>query len=181
MSLTPTEVRPAQPVMVDKRRRFLMLLRRPWLLPTGLALVLAGLLAASGVLWMHDRERLNDAPVAVARQEALNFFSLDYRNAEADIDRVLSLATDPFRTEYAESRGNLTKSLRAKRLVVTATVPENGTALEYRSEDHAQVLVAVDTRTTVNGKRPDEQQYRARIELDEVDGTWLVSGVYQVG
>lgn len=167
--------------LANKGSRVVARIRRPWVLPAALAVVLCGLLTASGVLWFNDREGLADDPVAAARQEALNFFTLDYRNANADVDRVLSLATDPFETEYEESRGKLVKSLRAKRMVVTATVPENGTAIEFLSEDRAQVLVAVDTTTTVNGKGDDRQHHRARIELTEVDGTWLVSGFFQVG
>lgn len=170
-------------VNTSGRRGLLALVRRRWVVPIVLAVVLVGLLGTSAVLWLGARESLDDAPIvtATARQAGLNFFSLDYRRADADIDRVLDMAADPFKAEYAKAREQVKKGLRDKKLVVTATVPDSGAALEYLRGDRAQVLVAVDTKTTVAGKKSDDQRHRARIELTEVDGTWLVSGVYQVG
>lgn len=179
--MAPEDIEATDTDATSGRLRFRALVRRRWVVPAVLAVVLAGLLGTSAVLWLSGRESLDDAPVAAARQATLNFFSLDYRRADADIDRVLSIATDPFKTEYAKSREKVKKGLRAKKLVVTATVPDNGAALEYLRGDRAQVLVAVDAKTVVNGKRSDDQRYRARIGLIEVDGTWRVSGVYQVG
>lgn len=173
------EVEPAEPARTRRRRD---LLREPWAVPTALSVVLAGLLAASLLLWLDDRQSLDDGVVATAQQQATNFFSLDYKRPDASIDRVLSLATDPFKTEYSKKRDTIKKSLTEKQLSVSATVPDNGAAIEYLHGDKAQVLVAVNTRTTADdGNQTESNRYRARIELVRVGEKWLVSGVEQVG
>jgi len=150
------------------------------LLPTALVVVLAGLIAASVVLWLGDRETVDKGTLVAARQGAISFFSLDYRHAEDDVDRVLSQATGDFKKQYAEKRDEVVAGVEDKQLVVTATVPDDGVALEFLADDEAKVLVAVD----VNTKSPDgaeDARYRTRVELARVDGRWLVAGVEQVG
>jgi Mce-associated membrane protein len=145
-------------------------------LPLLLVVVLVALLAASLVLWLGQRRSLDQGAAVAARQEALNFFGLDYRHADQDLDAVLSLATGDFKSEYAAKRDQLAKSLADKKVVMTAEVPSDGTALEFETDSAATVLVAVDVTTNAVTNR-----YRARIDLTKVDGTWLVSGVDQVG
>lgn len=154
--------------------------RRRWLTPL-LAAVLAALLGASAVLWLTEDDAADPEPLTVARQEALNFFSLDYRRVDADIDRVLELATNPFEKQYRAARDKLAKSIVAKKLRVTATIPDDGVAIEYQRGDRAQVLVAVDAESTAKGGKTAADRYRARIALTRVDDQWLVSGVDQVG
>lgn len=155
--------------------------RPPWLVPAVLGVVLVALLATSGVLWWQDRDHLDDGAVAVAREEASNFFSLDHRTAQKDVDRVLSLATGTFKKEYAAKADEVVAGVKKKRLVVDATVPEQGSAVEYLHGDRAQVLVAVDVTTTLASGTPEESHYRTRVKLSRVDGVWLVSGLEQVG
>lgn len=141
-----------------------------------LIVVLMALLAASAVLWFGQRSSLDEGATATARQETLNFFGLDYLHADKDLDAVIALATGSFKSEFAAQRDVLKASLVAKKVEMTADLPENGTAVEFESDSEAQVLVAVDV--TTNGVT---NRYRARVELDKVDGEWLVSGMEQVG
>ena len=150
------------------------------LVPVALLLVLAGLLTTSALLWLDDREAVDQGALVAGRQGAVSFFSLDYRHADEDVDRVLSQATGEFKNEYAEKRDEVVAGVEDKQLVVSATVPEGGLALEYLVDDEAKVLVAVD----VNTQSPDgaeDARYRTRVELRKVDGRWLVAGVEQVG
>lgn len=154
---------------------------RRWLLPTALAVVLMALLATSAVLWQRQRVGLDEGAVAVAREQARNFFSLDYRHADADVDRVLSLATGDFKKQYAAKKDEVAAGVEKKKLVVTATIPDDGSAVEYLHQNRAQVLVAVDVTTKAGGGAAEAARYRTRIELTRVDDSWLVSGVNQVG
>ena len=150
------------------------------LVPVALLLVLAGLLTTSALLWLDDREAVDQGALVAGRQGAVSFFSLDYRHADEDVDRVLSQATGEFKKEYAKKRDEVVVGVEDKQLVVSATVPEGGLALEYLVDDEAKVLVAVD----VNTQSPDgaeDARYRTRVELRKVDGRWLVAGVEQVG
>lgn len=151
------------------------------LLTGGLLLALVALLATSAHLW-RDRRAADDPAGAVtaARLAASAFFTLDHRDVEADLDRMLELTTGEFRTSYAEQRDALAAGVEEKGLVVTAEVPESGVAVEFFDGSTAEVLVAVDT-TTEAGGASEEQRYRTRVSLTRVDDAWLVSGVEQVG
>lgn len=176
----PTTAQRVQVGDGSRGRRFGWL-RRPWVIPVTLAVVLVALLVTSAVIWLRGRETVDQGAVAVARQEAQNFFSLDYHHPDADLDRVLSLAADPFKKQYSDQRAAVKNSLVDKKLVVTATVPDDGAAVEYQHGDTAQVLVAVDAKTATDSGGTDDNRYRARINLAKTNGTWLVTGVNQVG
>lgn len=154
---------------------------REGVVPTILTVVLIGLLAASALLWWQGREQLDPAPVAVAKEEAANFFSLDHRSAQEDVDRVLSLATGDFKKEYASKADEIVDGVVAKKLVVTAGVPREGAGIEYLDESSARVLVAVDVSTTNSSGEREDNRYRTRVKLELVDDVWLVSGLEQVG
>lgn len=149
--------------------------------PAVLAVVLAGLVATSAWLWWNKRTDIDDSAAAVARQQTVNFFSLDHRHVDADVDRVLALATGKFKQQYAKQRERVVQGVGKQKLVVTAKVPDGGTALEYQHGDHAQVLVAVDaTSRGKAGSEPKVNRYRVRLELQRVDGEWLVADITQV-
>lgn len=156
--------------------------RRSWLVAALLGVVLVALVTASAVLWTQRRaDRLDPAAVAEAQAAATDFFSLDHRHIEADLRRMLAAATGEFAKTYRQESAKLRESVVRKRLVMTATVPEGGTALEYLTKDRAQVLVAVDVRTAADGAAVSDTRYRTRVRLTDVDGRWRVSGLEQVG
>ncbi|CAB4734705.1 MAG: hypothetical protein F2667_14750 [Actinobacteria bacterium] len=153
-----------------------------WLLPAVLVVVLAALVATSARLWSErGDDGLDAGAVAVARQAATNFFSLDHRHIDDDVQRMLDLATGDFADSYDEQSAALRTAVVDKQLVVTASLPEGGTATEYLGGDTAQVLVAVDVRTRARGGAVEDTRYRTRVVLTRVDDGWLVSGFEQVG
>lgn len=147
----------------------------------GLAVLLVALLGASAYLWQDQREELDQGAVEVARAQAASFFSLDHRDPDRSIDEMLELSTDDFREDYEARRDQIVTNLVEKKLVVTASVPEDGAAVEYLGGDRAQVLVAVDVTTARGSSGSESQRYRTRVELSRVDGDWLVSAINQVG
>lgn len=155
------------------------------IIPAVLAVVLAGLIATSAWLWSSNpgySSDLDQSATAVARQQVINFFSLDHRHVESDADRVMSLATGKFKQQYAQQRERVEQGVRKKKLVVTAEVPDNGAAVEYQHGDEARVLVAVDATTARAGAaKPDTNRYRVRLTLQRIDGQWLVSEINQAG
>ena len=158
-----------------------LLQARPWLVPAVLGGLIVALLATSLWLWRRSTPATDDAPLAVARAEAQNFFTLSYQHPDADLDRVLSLATDPFKAQYGGQREAVAKGLVDKLLTLTAQVPDNGTALEYRNGDSAQVLVAVDATTATADGRTETNRYRVRVRLAKAASGWLVADLTQVG
>jgi Mce-associated membrane protein len=156
---------------------------RAWLVPGILAAVLLALVAWSTVLVLDRRHRndLDQGAVEVARQQAKNFFSLDYRHADEDIKALLDLATDDFKAKYAVKQDKLVAAIVKNKVVETAKVPEDGAAVEYLSGDRAQVLVAVDVTVASGSRGSESTRPRTRIKLSRIDGEWLVSDIDQVG
>lgn len=152
------------------------------------ALVVAGLVIATLVLRGDDQERasstsgtlVDTGALVAARQQALAFFSLDYRKAEQNVEAVLALATGTFKQEYAASKDQVVAQVKQKKLVATATIPEGGVAVEFATPTQARVLVVVDVARTI-GTQVDRLRNRSRILVELVEGRWLISGVNQVG
>lgn len=145
-----------------------------------LGLLLAGLVGSCVVVWLQDRRSDDRAALAVAREGAQSFFSLDHRQVEQDVDAVLALATGTFRDEYSAKREAVIADVRKRQVVVTATIPEDGAALEFLGANDAQVLVSVDVRSQ-SAEDVQDSRFRTRMTLQKVEGEWLVSGVEQVG
>lgn len=152
------------------------------LVPSVLLLLLVGLVAAILVLGVFDDAGDDDAgALAVAREETINFFDLDHRRIDDDIDQVLSLATGDFASEYADKRDVLTTSVQDAKAVWTASIPEDGAAVEYLEEDGAAVLVAVDVEKAIGDAAPASERNRVRLVLEKVDGSWRVADFQEVG
>jgi Mce-associated membrane protein len=154
---------------------------RGWLLPILLAVLLAALLGTSAVLHSRQGRDLDPGMLVAARTQATNFFSLDYRHADDDVDRVLALSTGKFKKEYGSRRKEVVAGVEDKKLVVTAAIPRQGAAVELADGDHGQVLVAVDVSTTTVSGATTTNRYRTRILLTRVHDRWLVSDLNQVG
>jgi hypothetical protein len=160
--------------------------RRAWtdranVVPAVLLAVMVALLGTSAYLWQERRTNLDQSAVEVARQQAEGFFSLDHRDPDKGIDEMLALTTTEFRESYEARRDQVVANLTKKKIVVTASVPEDGAAVEYLHGDRAEVLVAVDVTTGARSQGTESQRYRTRVELSRVDGEWLVSAINQVG
>ncbi len=153
-----------------------------WLLVAALAVavVVVGLAAL-------DRTRddepagLADVPVEVAQDAARNFFTLDHRTLDDDIDRVLAMATGDFLEQYESQSADLRETVAEKLLAISATVPEIGTAVEHVADDEVWVLVPVDVHTEQDGAPTEDVRYRTRVVLTRADDGWLVSRLEQVG
>jgi len=154
---------------------------RERLLTLALAVLLVVLLATAGVLWWRQRDDPTAAVVTSARTAAETFFDLDHASIDDDLDAMAALATGDFASAYGKERERLAEQVRSKKLVITAQVPESGTAVEYLHDDDAQVLVAVAATTTGQGGAAQTARYRMRVVLVHTDGRWLVSDLEQVG
>lgn len=161
------------------------------LLPAVLVLLLAGLLTAIALVdrdrrdhwyaFWDDGDHWDDGGLAVAEQETVNFFDLDHRRIADDVDQVLSLATGDFADDYRGKREVIIRSVEEKQAVWTATIPDDGTAVEYLGRDVASVLVAVDVEKSLRGSAAAVERNRVRVVLAYVDGEWLVSDFQEVG
>lgn len=173
---------------------------RFWILPTVLALLLVALIATSVVLLVDRRDPLSSEPavrpadlgsatesdspalqaVARARLAARAYFTLDHTSVQADMDRLRSLGTPEFVEEYDRTATAVARRVNAQDLKISATLPGNGVATEYLTEDAAQVLVSLDV-TTRRGAQRITGAYRTRVVLQRVDEQWFIEALDEVG
>lgn len=147
-----------------------------------LALALVLLVAANVVVRIRATNGEDGKAARVVAQQAVTgFFSLDHADPGKDVDAVVALSTGTFKKEYAAKRSDIVESVTKNEMVVKATVPGDGAALEYLSRTSARVLVAVDVHSTSKGESSDSR-YRTRVRLTKQDdGAWKVSGLEQIG
>ena len=112
----------------------------------------------------------------MARQGALNLTTIDWQHAEADVHRILDGATGEFYDDFSRRSGPFIGLVKQVKSTTVGTVVEAG--LESETADSAQVLVAVDVKTSYAGA-PDQdpRAWRMRIFVQRVGDEDKVSNV----
>ncbi len=149
-------------------------------LSTSVALVIA----VSGLLaWLayhgyqsHRIDARHHLFMVTARQAALNLTTINYAEAEADVQRILDTATGSFREDFKKRSQPFIDVVKQSQSKSQGSVTE--TALESEQGDSARVLVAVTVNTLVAGvadERP--RDWRMRISVQKVGDDAKVSNV----
>lgn len=115
--------------------------------------------------------------VQVGRQGALNLTTIDWQHADADVKRILDSATGKFYDEFAQRSQPFIDVVNKVKSKSEGTITEAG--LESQSRDTAQVLVAVNVKTTV-GEGPEREPprtWRMRVTVQKVGNDAKVSDV----
>ncbi|MCE5289947.1 MAG: Mce protein [Nocardiaceae bacterium] len=120
---------------------------------TGIALVLT---LAALVGWLGFQVNRDDRASGqryvfeqTARQGAIDLTTIDWRQADADVQRILAAATGPFHDDFAQRSQPFVDVIKQSQSVTTGTVTASG--LESSTDDDAQVMVAVSVRTSSAG------------------------------
>jgi Mce-associated membrane protein len=147
---------------------------------TGLVLVVA-LAALTGWLGYrtyesHNADTQRKMFLQVGRQGALNLTTIDWQQADADVQRILDSATGTFYDDFQKRAQPFTEVVKQAQSKSVGTIAEAG--LETATDDEAQVLVAVTVKTS-NAGAPDQQPraWRMRISVQKVGDEAKVSNV----
>jgi Mce-associated membrane protein len=122
--------------------------------------------------WQAERSQFLQA----ARQGAVNLTTIDWQQADRDVQRILDGASGQFYDDFAKRSRPFIDVVKKTKSSTAGTVTDAG--LESQSTDSAQVLVAV-TVTTSNGNAPqqDPRGWRLRIAVTHVGDQAKVSNV----
>lgn len=154
------------------------------------ALLLACACVLGGVLVFQARAERADAKalqerygdvLSSARTETEAFINIDYREAQASIDKVAAGATGEFEKQYTESADSVIEVLEQNESVMDGTVKWAGVVSLDR--DSATVIAAT-TGTVANKASEGEavaRNFRLQLTLELVDGNWLTSNLEFVG
>jgi Mce-associated membrane protein len=165
------------------RRRIVNPLGR--LSQVGRALVASGVvvaLLAGLTVWLGYRayeqqaaQDQRDLFVQTARQGAVNLTTINYQQIDADVQRILDLATGAFRDDFEHRSKPFIELVKAAQSKSEGSVTDAG--LESQHGDSAQVLVAVAVKSrTANGEEAP-REWRMRIEVKAVGDDAKMSNV----
>jgi len=148
-----------------------------WLL-AGLAIVAAGLVAATLWTWMArdddggDDSAARDAQVA-AERAVVPVLSYDYERLAEDQAAAQALMTGSYRQEYDKLFTVLEENAPQTQTVVEASVIASG--IVRAADDRVQVLVFVDRPTTNRlSAEPVVYKDQVTVSMQLIDGEWLV-------
>ncbi|OBI33066.1 Mce protein [Mycobacterium sp. E1386] len=157
----------------------------PRLSRTGRALAAGGVVVAAlaGLTgWLgyqayqkHEAQAQRDLFVHVARQGAVNLTTINYTEVDADVQRILDLATGAFRDDFEQRSKPFIEVVKAAQSKSEGTVTDAG--LESQRGDSAQVLVAVAVKSRTAGGEEAPREWRMRIEVRSVGQDAKVSNV----
>ncbi|MFY1621527.1 hypothetical protein [Micromonospora sp. WMMD736] len=136
---------------------------------------LIGVLALAGLTgWLgfrawqsHQDEQQRELFLQVGRQGALNLTTIDWENADADVQRILDSATGTFYDDFQRRAEPFVEVVKQAQSKSTGTITEAG--LESFSDEDAQVLVAVRV-DTANAGAPEQapRAWRMRLTVEQV-------------
>ena len=154
----------------------------------GLVLIVLGLLAAVAVglaayFWTQSSEAEAAAQAqtrapAAAERAAQAVLSYNFESLDADKDKAARFLTDDYRPDYVDTFDTLVaESAVDLRADVEAQVVAS--SVTRASPQSADVLLFVNqtTTSTANNGEPQTALNRVTLDMQEVDGTWLVNGI----
>lgn len=151
-----------------------------------LALVvgLASVLALSGLTgWLgygayqaHQADLQRNRFLVVGKQGALNLTTINYTEADADVQRILDSSTGQFYEDFSKRAPAFVDVVKQAQSKTQGSITEAG--VESISGDSARVLVAVAVNTTNAGAADQPpRHWRMRIDVQKVGDTVKVSNV----
>ncbi|WP_157119574.1 hypothetical protein [Nocardia xishanensis] len=123
-----------------------------------------------------ERDERRTAYVQTARQAILNLTTIRADSAKEDIDRILSMASGQFKTEFDGRVDPFLSIVQQAKVVSNGEIVE--AALESDADDSAKVLVAAkQTLTNAGQAEPQTRFYRFRVTVTRTDSGLSASNV----
>jgi Mce-associated membrane protein len=114
--------------------------------------------------------------VEVGRQGALNLTTIDWQHADDDVERILASASGTFYDDFARRSQPFIEVVKQTKSKSVGTISEAG--LESTVGDQAQILVAVNVKTTLQGSpEAAPRSWRMRITVKKQGDEMKVSNV----
>jgi Mce-associated membrane protein len=146
--------------------------RRPrWTRLAAVAALIATivLLAAGGFMIKYQQEvRAHDRAqaefAAAARQVVVTLMSIDFKNPQESVQRIIDNSVDPFRQEFQGAAEDFIKVSEDAKVITNATV--NASAVQSMTTDTAVVMVAASsTVTNAEGAEEAPRNWRLMVDL----------------
>lgn len=124
----------------------------------------------------HQDQLQRNLFLQIARQGALNLTTINYTEAEADVQRIIDSATGTFRDDFTKRSQPFIDVVKQAQSKSQGVITE--AAVESEESNTAQVLVAVTVNTSIAGvAEPQPRAWRMRIAVQKVGDGAKVSNV----
>ncbi|WP_304116862.1 hypothetical protein [Mycolicibacterium bacteremicum] len=111
---------------------------------------------------VHDRARAEFA--AAARQVVVTLMSIDFKNPQESVQRIIDNSVDPFRQEFQGAAEDFVKVSQDAKVTTKATV--NAAGVQSMTADTAVVMVAASsTVTNAEGAEEAPRNWRLMVDL----------------
>jgi hypothetical protein len=151
-----------------------------------LAVLLVLLLGAAGYLWFTRPEasavRTGDYAEALqaARSGVVDMTSFDYLTLDDDIEQIRRVTTGDLRKEAVDQLDTRRQQITDAQAVVNTEVVGAGVT-RADTNDATALLVIQSTQKSTASPQAQVVRYRIQVELEKVDGRWLLSGITGTG
>jgi Mce-associated membrane protein len=106
---------------------------------------------------------------AAGRQSVVTLMSLDFTNAEADVQRIIENTTGQFQKDFQDQQADFIKVAQDAKVITDVNV--TATAVESMTPTSAVVLIAATSRVTnSSGAKQEPRAWRLSVNLERVDG-----------
>lgn len=123
-----------------------------------------------------QENQLRATLMQVAKQAAVNLTTIDYLNAESDVQRIIDSATGQFAEDFRARSAPFIDVVKQAKSQSVGTVTEAG--LESVSAQQGRVLVSVTVKTTTDGKAEEQPRYwRMRMTVSQLSDGAKVADV----
>jgi Mce-associated membrane protein len=126
----------------------------------------------------HQADEQRKLFLQVGRQGALNLTTIDFQHADEDVKRILDSATGTFYDDFQKRAQPFVEVVKQAQSKSVGTIAEAGLEPDSITDDGAQVLVAVQVKTS-NAGAPEQapRAWRMRISVQKVGDEAKVSNV----
>jgi Mce-associated membrane protein len=144
-------------------------------------MIVVAVLAVGGeraLAWQDERDRAGDEKdaAAAATAEVVGLIDISGSTSEEDVAKLLDGATAGFRSELEAQADRLRRALSKHEVSATGEVVSTG--LVKLEDGRATVIVAaVGTVENKQTAEAEPRNYRLRVDLQQADDRWLVSGL----
>ena len=121
-------------------------------------------------------EARNASMVQAASEGMVNLTTIDHRQVDQDVQRILDSSTGTFREDFAKNTQSFVDAAKKAQSTSVGTVSEAG--LETAGGDEGRVLVALTVMTSNRGVPENQPRtWRTRVTVTDVGGDFKVAAV----
>jgi Mce-associated membrane protein len=129
-----------------------------------------------GVYQNHQQDKMRSLFLAVGKQGALNLTTINYTEADADVQRILESSTGQFYDDFSKRAPAFVDVVKQAQAKTDGKITEAG--LESVNANSARVLVAMLVNTTDKGVIDQQpRHWRMRIDVQKVGEAVKVANV----